>query len=267
MRMTREPNGAEKPADDAWSLFDSARWYDLGINWEARLGREMPVLRNVFGPPGGCRLLDAGCGPGHHLVAFRDAGYDVTGLDASESMLELARERLRAAEHETKLIASRFEELAVADSPFTGLYCLGNSLAAAGSADRVEASVRAFAGALAPGGRLFIQLLNFATLRAEKPAIRGPRVRRDGDRDYISSRVYTFSGSEVEVTNLTLWYDGKWQQTAHAGSLYAVSAMEMEQWFQAYGLRIDAMCGSYALDAYDPDRSNDLIVVGTKTAE
>ncbi len=40
------------------------------------------------------RLLEVGCGPGRFLQFFWESGFDVTGLDASPAMLELARERL-----------------------------------------------------------------------------------------------------------------------------------------------------------------------------
>lgn len=58
----------------------------------------------------GGRLLDAGCGPGWTLEAFRDAGFDAVGLDASERavqacsargldvrQLDFEKERLEAA--------------------------------------------------------------------------------------------------------------------------------------------------------------------------
>lgn len=40
------------------------------------------------------RLLEIGCGPGRFLQFFWESGFDVTGLDASPAMLELARERM-----------------------------------------------------------------------------------------------------------------------------------------------------------------------------
>jgi len=39
------------------------------------------------------RLLDAGCGPGWALAAFRDAGFEVTGIDASSAAVATARSR------------------------------------------------------------------------------------------------------------------------------------------------------------------------------
>ncbi len=39
----------------------------------------------------GLRLLDAGCGTGHHMADLRKRGYEVAGVDASKEMLEHAR--------------------------------------------------------------------------------------------------------------------------------------------------------------------------------
>ena len=44
-------------------------------------------------PPGG-HLLDAGCGPGRDSLAFLARGYEVTAMDASIGMVELASQRL-----------------------------------------------------------------------------------------------------------------------------------------------------------------------------
>ena len=50
--------------------------------------------------PGG-RILDAGCGVGRDALAFAERGYEVIAFDASEAMVQLARERMgnRAAVH------------------------------------------------------------------------------------------------------------------------------------------------------------------------
>ena len=52
---------------------------------EAALTRVMPP------PDNGRRVLDVGCGTGHHLSLFRQRGYDVVGTDGSEEMVALAR--------------------------------------------------------------------------------------------------------------------------------------------------------------------------------
>lgn len=39
----------------------------------------------------GLRLLDVGCGTGHHMAALRQRGFEVAGVDGSDQMLEQAR--------------------------------------------------------------------------------------------------------------------------------------------------------------------------------
>jgi SAM-dependent methyltransferase len=250
----------------AQEIFLSARWYDLGINWDARLAREIPVLCEVFGPPGEFGLLDAGCGPGRHLVGLAARGYRMTGLDLSPEMLDVAREHAASAGVDVALVAASFTDVAKAGGPFDGVYCLGNSLAAGGSAAAAEQAFSAMAEGLRPGGRFFVQILNFEKLRNENPRVRGPRVRREGSFEYVSNRVFHFDGNQVEITNITSWNDGGWKNFAQRGSLYAISREEIEQWCAAAGLVVDEMIGGYDRAAFDVDVSNDLIVVATMKA-
>ncbi|MHC1774171.1 MAG: class I SAM-dependent methyltransferase [Lentimicrobium sp.] len=42
------------------------------------------------------KILDVGCGTGRHSIELKKRGYSVTGIDLSESMLALAREKARS---------------------------------------------------------------------------------------------------------------------------------------------------------------------------
>jgi len=44
----------------------------------------------------GRRLIDVGCGPGHHARVFAEWGYEVVGIDASAAMIEVARAGVRS---------------------------------------------------------------------------------------------------------------------------------------------------------------------------
>ncbi len=61
------------------------------------------------------RLLEVGCGPGRFLQFFWESGFDVTGLDASPAMLELARERMGS---KADLHLGRAEHLPFADREY-----------------------------------------------------------------------------------------------------------------------------------------------------
>lgn len=57
----------------------------IGIDMRPLYQRFLPLL------PADARILDAGCGAGRDLRAFRDLGYAATGFDASPALVALAR--------------------------------------------------------------------------------------------------------------------------------------------------------------------------------
>lgn len=75
------------------------QWWQLLV--EAKL---------VSDPPEALRLVDIGCGPGWHLEAWADMGFRVAGVDASPSMLELARRRFATAGRSVELYLADVRE-------------------------------------------------------------------------------------------------------------------------------------------------------------
>src|SRR4030095_3674545 len=49
----------------------------------------------------GAKLLDVGCGAGKFCKIASDAGFNVTGFDASDNLIEIARERMPENEFKT----------------------------------------------------------------------------------------------------------------------------------------------------------------------
>jgi SAM-dependent methyltransferase len=62
--------------------------------------------------PKGARILDAGCGPGHHAQHLSQQGFDVLGIDLSSSMLRIARRKVLNVEF--RLMDARDLRLGVA---------------------------------------------------------------------------------------------------------------------------------------------------------
>lgn len=87
-------------------------------------GRIKSLILDLAAPRAGERLLDVGCGSGDHLSLFRKKGCDVTGIDRSPAMLEMARQRL---ENRAELREGRAEDLPFSDNEFD-IVTLINSL-------------------------------------------------------------------------------------------------------------------------------------------
>ena len=64
---------------------DMDAWYQTE-NGAMALRLQMALMLRLFGPLRGLRLLDVGCGNGHHLELFRQEGYYVAGLDCSKPL-------------------------------------------------------------------------------------------------------------------------------------------------------------------------------------
>jgi len=87
-------------------------------------GRIKSLILDLAAPRAGERLLDIGCGSGDHLCLFRKKGCDVTGIDRSPTMLDLARQRL---ENRAELRQGSAEDLPFSDNEFD-IVTLVNSL-------------------------------------------------------------------------------------------------------------------------------------------
>ena len=266
---------SSRPAGaDSWQERrpESVDWYDRGINWEARFGRELPLICDVLGPPGSGGVADAGCGTGRHAVALARRGYSVTGIDLSEAMIEAAQHHADESGVEVRLECCPFDELAQrVDRGVDGVICIGNSLAAAGTEQAARQAVHNFAEVLRPGGRLFLQVLNFPPMREEVPCVRGPRVTTVNGVEYVSVRLFDFlpdpaSGrhGRVAVTNVTMWHEDTWRQRSHRGTVYPITLDELSRWCEAAGLDVLDTFGAYDRTPFDPAGSVDLILVAER---
>jgi ubiquinone/menaquinone biosynthesis C-methylase UbiE len=113
-----------------------------------RLSSEL--ILQLLRPQKGERILDIGCGTGNHLLFFYRLGLDVTGLEPSPYMLEIARSRLG---NKVSLETGMAEDLPFEDNEFDlatlvlTLEFLDDPLAALREAGRV-AKNKVFVGVL-----------------------------------------------------------------------------------------------------------------------
>jgi SAM-dependent methyltransferase len=68
-------------------------WYHSPQGRAMRRSSEKLILA-LLNPQSGERVLDIGCGGGYHLEFMNRLGLDITGIDASPYMINMARERL-----------------------------------------------------------------------------------------------------------------------------------------------------------------------------
>jgi ubiquinone/menaquinone biosynthesis C-methylase UbiE len=137
-----------------------ARAYDQGV--QAAFRDVFPALAEeaLSGLEGIKRGLDVGCGPGQFtiLIAERDPGAEVWGIDLAPTMIELARRHAAESPAASRL---HFEVADVAKLPFPDGHF--DAVVSSGSIkhwpDQVGA-LREIHRVVAPGGRVFIGEMN-----------------------------------------------------------------------------------------------------------
>ena len=58
---------------------------------------ELEDFMNLLNAEKGNKILDLGCGPGHHSKIFSDYGFNVTGIDLSPEMIKIAKKEVPKA--------------------------------------------------------------------------------------------------------------------------------------------------------------------------
>lgn len=242
-------------------------WYDASMDWKGRLARELPVLIDVFGPPGDGGIVDAGCGTGRHLCDLAAKGYRAVGADLDPQMLTIAREHAKQRGVNLELFQSAYADLFKSiGGGYDGIYCLANSVAAPGNAYGVAEALEQFAKVLRPGGRFCIEVLNFAPMlgaikeEESESTDEGQNVPAPTDKGFL------LDPERVRVTRIDCKTEEELagKKEKRAGALYPVSHTEMNTWCAAAGLDISDRWGSFLREPFDPDVSIDLIVAGTK---
>lgn len=142
--------------DDPWSRVDYRRL----IAWPERIRREWPLLEKVLGSGPSRRVLDLGCGPGEHSRKLADEGFEVVGIDASEAMLEKARET--PVPENLRFVLGDIREVArLAEGEFGGAICLGNTLPSLREREDLSRLFRGLRERLLPGAPFLLQVLNY----------------------------------------------------------------------------------------------------------
>lgn len=104
MTATGRDRGDVAPSGDGAQAMSSAEWWTTYFDAEyvrefeplfaeERNRMEVARLIEVLALPDGARVLDCPCGQGRHAHLLAEAGFDVTGFDYSQPLLDIAKRR------------------------------------------------------------------------------------------------------------------------------------------------------------------------------
>jgi 2-polyprenyl-3-methyl-5-hydroxy-6-metoxy-1,4-benzoquinol methylase len=91
---------------------------------EPRVLREFALALDLFQEllPAGGALLDLGCGPGWTSLFLARAGFDVTGVDISDRMIEVATQRAAQENVNVRFAVADMEEMQLEKTDFDAVF-------------------------------------------------------------------------------------------------------------------------------------------------
>jgi SAM-dependent methyltransferase len=108
------------------------------------------------------RIIDLGCGTGRLLVPLAQMGFQVVGVDLSQEMLRVAREKAQRAGVHVPLFKANLVQLdSLADATFDYGACLFSTLGMIGGAAHRRQAMGHFYRLLRPGGVFVLHVHNW----------------------------------------------------------------------------------------------------------
>ncbi|MFH0882656.1 MAG: class I SAM-dependent methyltransferase [bacterium] len=256
------------------SLYDElGDKYDLMIRWKPRLEREAPFFQRLFSEIRAARILDLGCGTGHHAHLFRNWGLDVTGVDPSPVLLELARgkgdaklmldtedEKLRFVEADFDQFASRVQ------GPYDAILALGNTLPHIDTLPKLKKLFADVYDLLRPGGVFLLQNRNYDRLLKTRERFLLPTTFREGENEQIFFRFNDFEEERVRFNVVHFTRVGQsWVQNIHSTLLSPWRREQIEEILRETGFGAITLYGDFSGAPFDVDGSQDLIGLARKS--
>jgi ubiquinone/menaquinone biosynthesis C-methylase UbiE len=245
-----------------------ARFYDLDLG---NVDDDLFMIRE-FAARTGSPILELACGTGRVLLPLAREGYDVTGVDVSQAMLERARQRITSEDLVSRVslieqdmrnleLDSRFNLVLVALSSFSHLLTTEDQLA----------TLRRIYKHLNPGGLLLLDLFNpdLERLLDFRGQLILDKVITDpcSGRRLLKSRTETVDLAQqvIDVTYIVDEVDeqGHVQRTLFPFSMRYLFRYELELLLRHAGFQLESIYGSYELDEFD-DASDRLVAVARR---
>ena len=248
------------------SLYDVyARFYDLDFG-EAEA--DLSMLQQ-FAVRCGSPILELGCGTGRVLLPLVRQGYQVTGIDASPAMLDIARHKVAAEDlaGRATLVQQEMLELDLGGRFNLAFAAINTFMHLTATDDQLAALARIYRH-LNPGGLLVLDLFNpdlgrLLDLRGQmtlEKVMTDPKtghriVRFHTDKADLGQQIIdvTFMVDEIDL-------QGHVQRTLFPFSIRYLFRYELELLLRHAGFEIEAIYGSYDLEEFSGDSAKMIAV-------
>jgi len=220
---------------------------------DEKTAQEVKFLVESVGLKKGESILDIPCGQGRHVKVLAEAGYDVTGLDWSEDLLELARKKMNESEAEATLVQGDMRSFSFGRE-FDAVVTLGNSFGYFEDQDNEE-FVKLVSSHLKSGGTFVLDLPNTAGM------LRSPLGKSEFkfEGGHVRTEAYEFDPRSMKLgIRWEIKVEEKEKQVEGFLRLYTLP--EACGLLLRHGLKVLKVFGSFSGDDYSIDTPRAIVV-------
>jgi SAM-dependent methyltransferase len=234
----------------------SETWYETffqGINcelWEKAVStdwtkQEVDFLADELNIQQGQNLLDIPCGFGRHSIEFARRGFNVTGIDISQTFITGLTEKIKSNNLNIKAVQADILTINLSQK-YSGAICMGNSFGYF-NFDKMKVFVEKVSSNLETGARFIINsgmvaesiLPNFSNYQNKTYTV-----------DNITmdiTNIYNVEDSYM-ISNLLLTKEGKREE--HSFKHFVFTLGEVKRLLKLFGLKTIATYGSLSKEEY-----------------
>ena len=260
----------EKPVsgDDLYSRVDYRRF----VAWPERIRREAPFLKEILEKAPKRSVIDLGCGTGEHCRFLAGEGFQVVGLDRSESMLAKAQQEPLPSHLRFVLGEIQNAKEAIGD-PFGAAISLGNTLVHLTRRQDLERAFASLGQVLEPRGIFLFQILNYERIFKRNIRHLPLNFRQGEDGEIIFLRIMEpLEDGRVRFCPTTLKYN---PQAEPPVEVVRSRITELRGWrqedliplLQSAGFSILSIHGDLKGGPFEPWTSQDLVLVAQKITD
>ncbi|GER88388.1 type 12 methyltransferase [Dictyobacter vulcani] len=231
-----------------------APFYDIE---HAHFDEDLDMYNNFAELCGG-KILELACGSGRVMLPLAEQGYEVTGVDNSSQMLELAREALQEAGVAARctLVEQDISQLQLQQKFRLAIIALGSfaHITTRKEQQKVLAAVRAH---MSTGGTFIVDISNADARYMEELTgqVLHQGTWQDEDGTYFTHFVSPASATRTHQLELTHFYDrhsqgGTVQRTVATTHLYLFERSEMELLLEQAGFVVKDVYGDHDLGPF-----------------
>lgn len=234
-----------------------APFYDIE---HASFSEDLDIYSNYAELAGG-KILELACGTGRALLPLARAGYQMTGVDSSTAMLDLARQQVESEGlvDRCRLVEQDMRTLELNQKFRLAFIALGSFGHIITRRDQ-QSTLTAIRAHLSYGGTFILDISNGDVRYME--SMSGQMLHQstwpDTDQSYYTHFISPASATQHHLLELTHFYDrytqgGPVQRTAVTTTLYLFERSEIELLLEQAGFVVKDIYGDYQFGSFQLD--------------